>query len=132
MEVLGDGLTVTEAAGRFGVSRQAVHGWLRRYRTGGLEALANRSHRPDSCPHQMPAAVETRRRESRSGSRSRIAGGPARLGRPAGAGHVHAVVASLAATSIFLARVGATLARIVLVGLAAMTLSLLAGRLLHP
>jgi transposase-like protein len=53
-----DGLTVTEVAERYGVSRQAVHGWLRRYRTGGLDALADRSHRPDSCPHQMPAAVE--------------------------------------------------------------------------
>ena len=60
MEVLRDGLTVIEVAERYGVSRQAVHGWLRRYRTGGLEALADRSHRPDSCPHQMPAEVEAR------------------------------------------------------------------------
>ena len=35
MEVLRDGLTVIEVADRYGVSRQAVHGWLRRYRTGG-------------------------------------------------------------------------------------------------
>jgi len=60
MEVLRDGLTVIEVAERYGVSRQAVHGWLRRYRTGGLEALADRSHRPRHCPHQMPAAVEAR------------------------------------------------------------------------
>jgi transposase-like protein len=58
MEVLRDGLTVIEVAERYGVSRQAVHGWLRRYRTGGLDALADRSHRPHRCPHQMPAAVE--------------------------------------------------------------------------
>jgi transposase len=58
MEVLRDGLTVTEVADRYGVSRQAVHSWLGRYRSGGLEALADRSHRPNSCPHQMPAAVE--------------------------------------------------------------------------
>lgn len=58
MEVLRDGLTVIEVAERYGVSRQAVHGWLRRYRTGGLAALADRSHRPQHCPHQMPAAVE--------------------------------------------------------------------------
>jgi transposase InsO family protein len=58
MEVLRDGLTVIEVAERYGVSRQAVHGWLRRYRAGGLEALADRSHRPNSCPHQMPATVE--------------------------------------------------------------------------
>ena len=60
MEVMRDGLTVIEVADRYGVSRQTVHGWLRRYRTGGLDALADRSHRPDSCPHQMPAAVEAR------------------------------------------------------------------------
>jgi transposase InsO family protein len=60
MEVLRDGLTVIEVADRYGVSRQTVHGWLGRYRTGGLEALADRSHRPHRCPHQMPAQVEAR------------------------------------------------------------------------
>jgi Helix-turn-helix domain len=47
MEVLRDGLKVVEVAERYGVSRQAVHGWLRRY-AGGLDALADRSHRPDN------------------------------------------------------------------------------------
>ena len=51
---------MTEVADRYGVSRQAVHSWLRRYTNGGLEALADRSHRPRHCPHQMPAAVEAR------------------------------------------------------------------------
>jgi transposase len=60
MEVLRDGLTVIEVADRYGVSRQTVHGWLRRYATGGLEGLADRSHRPNTCPHQMPAEVEAR------------------------------------------------------------------------
>jgi transposase-like protein len=60
MEVLRDGLTVIEVAERYGVSRQAVHGWLRRWQAGGLEALADRSHRPDSCPHQMAADLEAR------------------------------------------------------------------------
>jgi len=60
MEVLGDGLTVIEVADRYGVSRQTVHSWLGRYRTGGLAALADRSHRPRRCPHQMPAAVKAR------------------------------------------------------------------------
>jgi transposase len=60
MEVIWDGLKVIEVAERYGVSRQTVHGWLRRYASGGLDALADRSHRPDSCPHQMPAAVEAR------------------------------------------------------------------------
>jgi len=35
MEVIRDGLMVIEVAERYGVSRQTVHGWLRRYRTGG-------------------------------------------------------------------------------------------------
>ena len=60
MEVIRDGLTVIEVAERYGVSRQTVHGWLRRYATGGLDALADRSHRPDTCPHQMPAELEAR------------------------------------------------------------------------
>jgi len=60
MEVLRDGLTVIEVAERYGVSRQAVHSWLGRYRTGGLDALADRSHRPHRCPHQMPAELEAR------------------------------------------------------------------------
>ena len=34
MEVIRDGLTVIEVADRCGVSRQAVHSWLRRYASG--------------------------------------------------------------------------------------------------
>ncbi len=60
MEVLRDGLQVVEVAERYGVSRQAVHGWLRRYQAGGLAALADQSHRPRRCPHQMLAEVEAR------------------------------------------------------------------------
>jgi transposase-like protein len=37
------GIPVVEVAGRFGVSRQAIHRWVARYRGGGLEALADRS-----------------------------------------------------------------------------------------
>jgi hypothetical protein len=48
LEVLRDGLKVVEVAERYGVSRQAVHGWLRRYAADGLDALADRSHRPDN------------------------------------------------------------------------------------
>ncbi len=60
LTVLEDGLSVTEAAAKVGVSRQALHAWLARYAEGGLEQLADRSHRPRSCPHQMDAAVEVR------------------------------------------------------------------------
>jgi transposase-like protein len=35
IEVLRDGLTVVEVAELYGVSRQAVHGWLRRYSARG-------------------------------------------------------------------------------------------------
>ena len=52
------GVPVTEVAARFGVSRQSVHSWMRRYGEGGLGALADRSRRPDSCPHQTPAEAE--------------------------------------------------------------------------
>lgn len=49
---------MTEVAERYGVSRQSVHAWVRRYRDGGLGALADRTHRPDTCPHQTSDAVE--------------------------------------------------------------------------
>jgi transposase-like protein len=84
MEVLRDRLTVIGIAERYGVSRQAVHGWLRRYRTGGLDALADRSHRPRRCPHQMPAAVEAHlcelRRHHPSWGQRRLAHELARVG----------------------------------------------------
>jgi transposase InsO family protein len=56
--VIADGETVTDVAARFGVSRKTVHVWLARYEAGGLDGLGDRSHRPRSCPHQMPAVVE--------------------------------------------------------------------------
>jgi len=58
LAVIRDGDTVTEVAARFGVSRKTLHVWLSRYEAGGLENLADRSHRPVSCPHQMEPAVE--------------------------------------------------------------------------
>ena len=56
--VIADGETVTSVAGRFGVARKTVHVWLAKYEAGGLEGLADGSHRPRSCPHQMPAPLE--------------------------------------------------------------------------
>jgi len=55
-----DGLSVTEVAAKVGVSRQTLHGWLSRYAEAGLDGLADRSHRPRSCPHQMAPAVQVR------------------------------------------------------------------------
>ena len=63
--VIRDGFTVTEVAQKFGVSRQTVHAWLARYEEGGLEALVDRSHRPDSSPAQMDSRVEARTLELR-------------------------------------------------------------------
>jgi transposase InsO family protein len=59
LEVLG-GLPVTEVALRFGVTRQTVHRWLRRYEAAGLVGLCDGSSRPASCPHQLPAHIEER------------------------------------------------------------------------
>ncbi len=63
-EVL-DGATVLDVAQRNGVARQTVHAWLRRYANGGLAALADKSSKPETCPHQMPATVEARVLEMR-------------------------------------------------------------------
>jgi transposase InsO family protein len=56
-EVL-DGASVTEVARRFGVSRQSVHVWLRRYAAD--QTLGDLSSRPHECPHQMRPATEAR------------------------------------------------------------------------
>jgi transposase InsO family protein len=58
-EVL-DGSTVVGVAARYGVSRQTVHRWLRRYAEDGLGGLVDGSSVPATCPHQMSAAIEAR------------------------------------------------------------------------
>lgn len=55
MAVIGDGLSVSQAAEKTGVSRQTLHAWLARYEAEGFEGLADRSHRPLWCPRRMPA-----------------------------------------------------------------------------
>ena len=60
LEVLDGAASVTNVARRYGVGRQTVHTWLRRYAAEGLPGLADRSSRPSNCPHQMPPAVEAR------------------------------------------------------------------------
>ncbi len=60
------GVPVIEVAERFGVSRQAVHRWVRWYRDDGLDGLADRSHRPQ----EVEAAIcELRRTHPRWGQR---------------------------------------------------------------
>ena len=58
LEVVRDGLPVAEVAERYAVTRQTIYTWVRRYEAGGLGALADRSHRPASCPHQLAPALE--------------------------------------------------------------------------
>jgi len=56
MEVIS-GAPVAEVARRYGVSRQAVHGWLDRYEREGLAGLADHSHRPRYQPRQLDAEI---------------------------------------------------------------------------
>jgi transposase InsO family protein len=56
LEVLG-GAAVSDVARRYGVTRQTVHTWMRRYAEQGMGGLLDHSCRPTSCPHQMPPAV---------------------------------------------------------------------------
>jgi transposase InsO family protein len=55
-----DGAKITDVATRYGVDRRTVHRWVVRYATEGLGGLADRSSRPDRCPHQTPPEVEAR------------------------------------------------------------------------
>lgn len=53
------GVPVTEVADRYGVSRQSVHAWLRRYRDEGPSGLADRSHKVRHHPWQISAELES-------------------------------------------------------------------------
>jgi transposase-like protein len=68
------GADVTAVAASLGVHRSTVHRWIARYLADRLAGLVERSHRPTTCPHQAPAAVEVavaemRRKHPRWGSR---------------------------------------------------------------
>src|SRR6266700_4171255 len=52
------GLTVTEAAAMWGVSRQTWHVWRRRYDTDGVSGLADRGSAPRSSPGRVSGRVE--------------------------------------------------------------------------
>src|SRR5215831_17665089 len=52
------GAKVTEVAAAIGVSRQSVHSWISRYLAEGLSGLADKSHRPGFCPHQVAGEAE--------------------------------------------------------------------------
>jgi transposase InsO family protein len=76
LAVIAEGHPVVSVAQQWGVSRQTLHAWLGRYEAAGLEGLADRSHRPVSCPHQMSAPVEAAALELR---RVHRAWGPRRI-----------------------------------------------------
>ena len=76
LAVIADGRSVVEVAGQWGVSRQTLHAWLARYEAEGLAGLANRSHRPVWCPHQLGPDLEARVLELR---RARPYWGPRRI-----------------------------------------------------
>ena len=61
LEVLNDGATVVEVARRYGVARQTLHGWLRRYAAGGLGGW------PTGVPDRPRVRIRLPRR-SRRGS----------------------------------------------------------------
>ena len=76
LEVLEDGVSVTDMACRYGVARQTVHEWLSRYANGGPGGLADRSSRRRRarirCPPRwrrgLRACGESIRGRSRRGS----------------------------------------------------------------
>jgi transposase InsO family protein len=76
LAVISDGRSVTEVAQQWGVSRQSVHAWLRRYEDSGLDGLSDRSRRPAGCPHQMPGVIEAQVLELR---RTHPGWGPRRI-----------------------------------------------------
>jgi transposase InsO family protein len=68
------GESVVEVAARYQVARSTVHRWIGRYLEGSVAGLADRSHRPRWCPHQVDplveaAVAEIRRKHPRWGSK---------------------------------------------------------------
>jgi transposase len=71
---VNDGAPVGEVAERYGVTRQTVTAWRKRYEAGGLDALADQSRRPHSSPGRIAPDVEAlicemRRHHRRWGAR---------------------------------------------------------------
>ena len=57
LTLIHDGLTPTQAALRFGVSRRHLHRLLARFKAGGLEALEPRSRRAKSNPRAITQEI---------------------------------------------------------------------------
>jgi putative transposase len=73
LEAEGGLFSFAELCRRHGISRKTGYKWLERYELDGPNGLADRSHRPRSCPHAtdpqvLEAAFELRRRRPRWGA----------------------------------------------------------------
>ena len=66
LAVVEGGMSVSEAARRFKVSRRWIHVLLARYQTGGEVALAPRSRAPHTSPHALPEPVRSQVAELRA------------------------------------------------------------------
>ena len=53
------GMSISEAAEIYGVSRRTAYKWLARYAEQGVEGLSNLSRRPQHSPNQVSAEVES-------------------------------------------------------------------------
>lgn len=54
------GLSVSDAARMYGLSRPTVYEWIRRYQQQGIEGLQDRSRAPLHCPHRTAESIEQR------------------------------------------------------------------------
>ena len=61
------GETVADVCRRYGISRDTYYRYRRRYLEEGIEGLEDRSRKPRSSPNRIPAEVEIRIVEMRSG-----------------------------------------------------------------
>ena len=70
--VVEGGLSQADAADQFNTTPKTVAKWVKRFRAEGVDGLRDRSSRPHSSPSQTPpatcAAVETLRRQRRTGT----------------------------------------------------------------
>lgn len=58
LSVLVEGLSVSVACRRFGVSRSTGYKWLERYAEDSVAGLSDRSRRPHTSPTKVPLSVE--------------------------------------------------------------------------
>lgn len=65
IELVGQGVGVSEVAERLGVSRQAIYDWIARHREDSEAGLNDRSRRPHTSPRRTAEAIEQRVIEER-------------------------------------------------------------------